>query len=92
MNALLPIVQILNGVLNLFSMALFIWCLLSWFPNINRREQPWALLDNIVRPIISPIQKIVPPIGNIDVSPIVLCVVLQVLAKALNALLLPSYY
>jgi YggT family protein len=83
-----PVVQILDGLLNLFSMALFIWCLLSWFPNINRREQPWATLDNIVRPIMAPIQKIIPPIGNIDISPIVLMLVLQFLSRGLHSLLM----
>jgi len=85
MNVMLAIVQIISGLINLFSMALFIWCLLSWFPNVNRREQPFALLDNIVRPVITPIQKVIPPVGNIDISPIVLCVVLQFIVKTLNA-------
>jgi len=83
MNA---IVNIISGIINLFSMALFIWCLLSWFPNVNRREQPFALLDNIVRPVITPIQKVIPPVGNIDISPIVLCVVLQFIVKTLAAI------
>jgi len=83
-----PVVQILDGVIQLFSMALFVWCLLSWVPNINRREQPWSLLDNIVRPIMSPIQKVIPPIGNIDISPIVLMLILQFARSGIHMLLL----
>jgi YggT family protein len=83
-----PVVQIIDGLLNLFKLVLFVWCLISWFPNINRREQPWAALDNIVRPIMAPIQKIIPPIGNIDISPIVLILALDFLSRGLNSLFL----
>ncbi|MBU6451661.1 MAG: YggT family protein [Cyanobacteria bacterium REEB67] len=83
MNA---VAHILSGVLQLFSMALFIWCLLSWFPNINRREPPVSYLDNIIRPIMAPIQKVIPPIGNIDISPIVVMLLVGFLNKMLSSL------
>ena len=82
-----PVVQIVEGIINLFSMALFVWCLLSWFPNINRREPPFVYLDNVVRPVMAPIQKVIPPIGNIDVSPIVLMLALGFVNRILHGIL-----
>jgi YggT family protein len=81
-----PVVQIVEGVINLFSMALFVWCLLSWFPNINRREAPFVYLDNVVRPVMTPIQKVIPPIGNIDISPIVLMLALGFVTRVLHGM------
>jgi len=66
-----PIAQILGSVLQLFNFLLIIWCLCSWFPNINWYDQPFKTLDAIVRPVIAPFKKIIPPIGNIDISPMI---------------------
>lgn len=76
-----PIAQIVGSVLQLFNFLLIIWCLLSWFPNINWYDQPFKTLDKIVRPVIEPFRKIIPPIGNIDISPIVAIMCLQFLYK-----------
>jgi YggT family protein len=45
--------------------------LCSWFPNINWYDQPFKTLDAVVKPVIAPFRKIIPPIGNIDISPMV---------------------
>ena len=74
-----PIAQIIGSLLQLFNFLLIIWCLLSWFPNINWYDQPFKTLDMIVRPVIEPFRKIIPPIGNIDISPIVAIMCLNVL-------------
>lgn len=82
-----PVLQILDGVIQLISMALFLWCLLSWFPNINWKDQPFVTLDNIIRPVIAPIQRIVPPISGFDLSPIVLVVLLNFVQNGLHMVL-----
>lgn len=82
-----PIAQIIVSLLNLFNFLMIIWCLLSWFPNINWYDQPFKTLDKIVRPVIAPFRKIIPPIGNIDISPIVALLVLQGLSKLIITML-----
>ena len=82
-----PIAQILGGILQLFNFLLIIWCLLSWFPQINMYEQPWRTLDNIVRPVIEPFRRIIPPIGNIDISPMVAIISFQMLYMLLREFL-----
>jgi YggT family protein len=86
-RAMAIVVTVLDLVINLFSMALLLWCLISWFPNINRYDQPWRTLDMIVSPVISPIQKVVPPIGNIDISAMVLFVAIGFTRNLLHTLL-----
>ncbi len=82
-----PLAQIVDGLLSIFQFCLIIWCLLSWFPNINWYDQPFRTLDRIVRPVIAPFRKVIPPIGNIDISPIVAILCLQGLAKLLHSVL-----
>ncbi len=58
-------------------MLVLVWCLLSWFPNIRWYDQPFKTLDQIVQPIIAPFRKLIPPIGNIDLSPMIALFALQ---------------
>ena len=44
-------------------------------------------LDQIVRPMLRPIQRIVPPLGMIDFSPIILIILIQVIETLLIMLL-----
>jgi YggT family protein len=85
---MIAIVQMLDGLVGLFNVALFGYCLMSWFPNINRRDQPFVTLDRIFRPILAPIQRVVPPIGNIDLSAFVLMIALGMLSRGIHALVL----
>jgi uncharacterized protein YggT (Ycf19 family) len=85
---MIPIVQMFDGLLGLFNLGLFLYCLISWFPNINRRDQPWLTLDNIFRPILAPIERVVPAIGNINIAPFVLMLALGVLSRGLHAVFL----
>ncbi len=81
------IIEILSGVVQLINMLVIVWCLLSWFPTIKWYEQPFKTLDQIVQPIIAPFRKIIPPVANIDFSPMVAIMVLQLLLAGLVRLL-----
>jgi YggT family protein len=41
-------------------------------------------LDSIVQPLLLPIQRILPPIGGLDLSPLVLLIVLDLISRALR--------
>lgn len=69
--------QVIVGVVQLLNLLIIIWCLLSWFPNIRWHEQPFKAVDQIVQPIIAPFRRFIPPIANIDLSPMVAIFVLQ---------------
>jgi YggT family protein len=78
-------------VLPLIGLVLYIlgWLviarsLLSWFPNARGN----ALADivyQITDPILLPLQRIVPRIGIIDISPMIATILLFVIAAALGA-------
>lgn len=84
MTAILPIV---DGIFSLFNMALILWCLLSWFPNVNRYEGPFRYLSMIVEPVLAPIRRVVPTIGNIDISPMVLVLAINVIQRIIHSLI-----
>ncbi|OQX61474.1 MAG: hypothetical protein B6I38_05555 [Anaerolineaceae bacterium 4572_5.1] len=45
-------------------------------------------LDRVVRPMLAPIQRVVPPLGRIDFSPVILVVLVEIVASLLRYLLL----
>lgn len=61
---------ILDLILNVYSFALLIYILMSWFP--GARESSFGImLANICEPYLEQFRKFIPPIGMIDISPIV---------------------
>jgi len=44
-------------------------------------------LDNLVQPLLAPIQRILPPVGGLDLSPLVLLVLLDLISRALRGIL-----
>ncbi len=53
------------------SWAVILQVLLSWMPGMNTKGRFFYILDDMTYPILSFFKKIVPPIGMIDISPIV---------------------
>ncbi|MBX9722457.1 MAG: YggT family protein [Candidatus Obscuribacterales bacterium] len=70
---------ILSTLISGYTFVIILWCLLSWFPNIRWYEQPFKTLDMLVQPYIAPFRKLIPPIGGIDISPMIAIFILQFL-------------
>jgi YggT family protein len=81
---MLAVMHIINGLFQLIQLLVIVWCLLTWFPNIRWYDQPWKTLDRIVQPILAPFKKLIPPIGNIDISAMVALFALQAVQQLLN--------
>ncbi|MDZ8222032.1 MULTISPECIES: YggT family protein [unclassified Nostoc] len=53
-----------------YSYLLIIRVLLTWFPQINWYNQPFAALAQITDPYLNLFRSIIPPLGGMDFSPI----------------------
>ncbi|MGD6964971.1 YggT family protein [Rossellomorea vietnamensis] len=73
------VIVTLYRLINIYSWALIIYILMSWFPNA-RETAIGKFLARICEPYLEPFRKIVPSIGMIDISPIVAFITLN-LAK-----------
>jgi YggT family protein len=70
-------------LLRLYSWVLIIRILMSWLPNINWYNQPWRTLSLLTDPVMEPFRRLIPPLGGIDFSPILLFVLLNFIISAL---------
>ena len=75
---------VLDGLLGLLVLAIIISAILSWlvaFDVINLRNRfvynVAHFLDAVTRPILRPVQKVIPPLGGVDISPIIVLLVIQ---------------
>ena len=75
---------------DLFGLILIARILLTWFPNINWHNQPFKGLRIISDIYLEPFRKVVPPVGMLDLSPIVAFIFLEVI-RALVIYLLRSF-
>lgn len=68
---------IIRIVFNILIFIVVVDAVLSYF--MSPFHPIRRFLDRVVEPMLTPIRKILPPIQNIDLSPLVLLVILQVL-------------
>ena len=78
------IIYILRSVLRIFSILVVIDVILSYFMDPYQPARVW--LDRIVQPFLIPIQKLIPPINMIDISPIILLILIQFVDFILRSL------
>ena len=75
------ITGILSLLFTVLTLAVIARALLSWFDPMMRYPISQVIVD-LTEPIISPIRKVVPPIGRgIDLSPMIAVLLLQVIQR-----------
>ncbi|WP_336969629.1 YggT family protein [Brevundimonas aurantiaca] len=86
------LVWLVNTVIGLMVWFIIIQAILSWlfaFDVINHRNrfvsQIADFLDRITAPILEPFRRVIPPLGGIDISPIVVLLLLQFVRILFNA-------
>ena len=56
---------------------------LTWYPQVNLNRLPFNLIAWPTEPFLVPVRKIVPPIGGVDISPIILVGIFSLLREIL---------
>ncbi len=81
--ALLAVVMVVKLALYIIMVAVVVQAVLSW---VNPYSPIAPLLNSMTRPFLRVFQRLVPPIGNVDLSPLFVIVICQLL------LMLPVAY
>jgi YggT family protein len=84
---------IAGALLSLLWWAIIISAVLSWlvaFDIINLRNQAVyqisTFLDRVTGPVLRPFQRIIPPLGGVDISPIIVLLIIT----GVRSILLPA--
>lgn len=96
MRALLDVVLL---VLHLYSYVIIGVAILSWllaFDVVNFRNDlvrsVWTFLNALTEPLLRPIRSILPNLGGIDVSPIILLLLLFLVEDIIGRYIYPYVY
>ncbi len=91
-----PFVMLLSSIINLLNLGLFIYVILGLLVSFNivNSYQPVVskvmfALKRLYEPMLNPIRGILPDLGGIDISPIILFLLLNFLETAVTYYLLP---
>ncbi len=79
--------ELIQGVgllVQLLAFAIFARAILTWFP-IDRSGPVFQALNAVTDPILEPLRRIIPPVGMIDISPMVAMIVLLIIGSALSS-------
>lgn len=71
----------------LIFFLLILQVLLTWVPNIKWHQQPFLTLKSFSEIFFGPFRRIIPPVGMLDLSPIVAFICLNILAKLIVGVL-----
>jgi YggT family protein len=74
--ALLAVVMIFKWCVYLLICVVFVQAIMSWF---NPYHPLSPLLNSLTKPFLAPIRKLLPLVGNVDLSPLVVFVVCQLI-------------
>jgi YggT family protein len=70
--------DLLITVLQLYFWALLIYALLSWFAGAAYSPMS-QVLGRICEPLLSPVRRVIPPLGGLDLSALLVMIALQAL-------------
>ncbi|MGH8781335.1 YggT family protein [Paraburkholderia sp.] len=73
---IVALLTVVKWALNLIIWMTILMALLSW---LNPRSAAMPILYQLTAPLLNPLRRIVPQLGGIDLSPILLFVIVQVL-------------
>ncbi len=85
-DSIYTIVTLIDGILTLLTYAVIIRAVISWI-RPNPHNPLVLLLKRITDPILGPLERLIPPIGGMDFTPVVAIILIQVAQGILPRLL-----
>lgn len=85
-----PFIDLINSIITLYNYILIVWIILSWLISFNivNPYQPLVqhlnyFLKKLTEPVLNLIRSIIPPLGGIDLSAIILFLLLGFIRNSL---------
>lgn len=79
--------EVVFWVFRLYLLLMLVYAVVSWIPSIRGRWTDYVAM--LVEPVLVPVRRVVPPLGGLDLSFLVVIVVLQLV---LSNIVQPQLY
>jgi len=76
------LILVVGYIVQMIAFAIFARAILSWFP-IDKNGPIFQFLNTVTDPVLDPLRRVIPPIGMIDITPMVAMFLLFFIASTL---------
>jgi YggT family protein len=90
---IVPLFNVLLAALDLYWWVIIVMAVMSWllaFDVVNIRNNfvrsIWTGVNALTEPALRPIRRVVPPLGGMDISPIILLLIISFIQQVLTML------
>jgi YggT family protein len=66
-------------LLNAYVLVMLVYALVSWVPSLRGRWTDYVAM--LVEPVLTPVRRIIPPMGGLDISFLVVIIALQFVVR-----------
>jgi YggT family protein len=77
-----------NFLFGALSILILIRVLMSWIPNLSPYNPIVRLIYQLTDPILEPARRLIPPIGGLDLSPLIVLLLIDFVIRPLTFRLL----
>ncbi|NPV07246.1 MAG: YggT family protein [Anaerolineae bacterium] len=81
------LINFVNLFFQILQLAILVRIILSWF-RVDPYNPFMQILYQITEPVLEPFRRVIPPIGMIDITPIVALLVLRLVQRIIVTMLL----
>ena len=74
---------IVGLILSLYTLLFIFRIILTWYPQVDLNEMPFKLAYWPTEPLLIPVRKVIPPIGGVDISPVIWAGIVSLLRELL---------
>ena len=71
--------DVVGKLFGLYLLLMLVYAVVSWVPSLRGRWSDYVAL--VVEPVLAPVRRIIPPLGGLDLSFIVVIIVLQLVMR-----------
>jgi len=83
---IITLARVVNILIQLITLLVIVKVFLSYF--MSPYHPLRSNIDRIIDPLLNPIRRIIPSLGALDLSPIILIVIIQLLGRIIISILL----
>ncbi len=87
----MSLISIVNTIFTVYVYLVLARVLISWVPH-NPSQPIFKFIYEVTEPVMAPFSRLIPNIGGIDFSPIVVILAIEVLQKIVISILVSVFY
>jgi YggT family protein len=75
--------ELVSNVFRIYLLLMLVYAVVSWVPSLRGRWSDYLAM--LIEPVLAPVRRIIPPMGGLDLSFIVVMIVIQVVNSGIVA-------